>query len=354
MKQTKQCFEALVLFLISQTATLGTNDTARNRRAMLNLDAFGYDINNCLFSHWTPFRVLGKGSAVLQKQVVCHGKQLCYGTPPNPNDPFVKQKFHKAQFAVCYNTKTRIPTFTGHVVKPGVVRGNQGQEPNEFHADTYFTDLKTGQLSAEIALHGDYTINNQDNLNINFNSVRNQFCARGHLTPNADFSDGNERARTYVTTNIAPQWQLFNGGNWQILETIIRGYATFTNNHLFVITGTSGSATNLNGVAVWLNNRVLAPGYYWKAVCDPINKQSIFFFAENNVGNVDDVQEKGCFKIKQTKKYGVIKCDSISNAKGDIAKKFGYLPSFNEKNCEPDKVGSTFMEYVMTQYNRFM
>ena len=69
---------------------------------------------------------------------------------------------------------------------------------------------------------------------------------------------------------------------------------------------------------------------------------------------MDDGQEKGCFKITQTKKYGVIKCDSISNAKGDIAKKFGYLPSFNEKNCEPDKVGSTFMEYVMTQYNRFM
>ena len=110
----------------------------------------------------------------------------------------------------------------------------------------------------------------------------------------------------------------------------------------------------MNGAAVWLNNRVLAPGYYWKAVCDPINKQSIFFFAENNVGNVEDVQEKGCFKIEQTKKYGVIKCDSISNAKEDIAKKFGYLPNFNEKNCEPDKVGSKFMEYVMTQYNRFM
>ena len=103
----------------------------------------------------------------------------------------------------------------------------------------YITDLKTGQLSDEIALHGDYTTNGQDNLNINFNIVRNQFCARGHLTPNADFSDGNERARTYVTTNIAPQWQLFNGGNWQILETIIRGYATSSKNHLFVITGTS-------------------------------------------------------------------------------------------------------------------
>ena len=103
----------------------------------------------------------------------------------------------------------------------------------------YITDPVTGQLSNEIALHGDYTINNQDNLNINFNIVRNQFCARGHLTPNADFSDGNERARTYVTTNIAPQWQLFNGGNWQRLETIIRGYATSSKNHQFVITGTS-------------------------------------------------------------------------------------------------------------------
>lgn len=103
----------------------------------------------------------------------------------------------------------------------------------------YITDPVTGKLSNEIALHGDYTTKDQSNLNINFNVGTNQFCARGHLTPNGDFSDGKERARTYVTTNIAPQWQLFNGGNWQILETIIRGYATFTKNHLFVITGTS-------------------------------------------------------------------------------------------------------------------
>ena len=106
---------------------------------ILNLDAFGYDINNCLFSHWTPFRVLGKGDAVLQKQVVCHGKQLCYGTPPNSDDPPTKKQFHRAQFAVCYNTATRIPTFTGHVVKPVVAGGNQEQEPDEFHADAYFT-----------------------------------------------------------------------------------------------------------------------------------------------------------------------------------------------------------------------
>ena len=102
----------------------------------------------------------------------------------------------------------------------------------------------------------------------------------------------------------------------------------------------------MNGVAVWLNNRVLAPGYYWKAVCDPVNKESIFFFAENNVGNVDDVQVKGCFNLKQTKKYGVIKCDSISNA----AIKFGKLPEFHKENCKPEEVGtegSKIKKYIM-------
>lgn len=68
---------------------------------------------------------------------MCGGKQLCYGTAPNLGDPPEQKEFHKAQFAVCYNTTTRIPTFTGHVVKPGVVGGNH--EPDEFHADAYFT-----------------------------------------------------------------------------------------------------------------------------------------------------------------------------------------------------------------------
>ena len=75
-----------------------------------------------------------------------------------------------------------------------------------------------------------------------------------------------------------------------------------------------------------------------------------FFFAENNVGNVDDVQEKGCFNIKQTKRYGVIKCDSISNAEA----KFGKLPDFHKTNCKPDEGGSKFKEYVMTKYKMFM
>ena len=41
-----------------------------------------------------------------------------------------------------------------------------------------------------------------------------------------------------VTTNIAPQWQRFNGGNWNNLEKAIRKYASQSNHTLYVFTGT--------------------------------------------------------------------------------------------------------------------
>ena len=45
--------------------------------------------------------------------VKCQGRylrQLCYGTDPEDED--------RAQYAVCYNTNTLIPEFTGHVLNP--------------------------------------------------------------------------------------------------------------------------------------------------------------------------------------------------------------------------------------------
>lgn len=45
--------------------------------------------------------------------VKCQGRylqQLCYGTDPEDED--------RAQYAVCYNTNTLIPEFTGHALYP--------------------------------------------------------------------------------------------------------------------------------------------------------------------------------------------------------------------------------------------
>ena len=65
-----------------------------------NRNAFSNDINQCLFSGW-------KQVGIITGNVPCSGKGLCYGTNPNA----------QAQFAVCYNTNTLTPDFTGHVVE---------------------------------------------------------------------------------------------------------------------------------------------------------------------------------------------------------------------------------------------
>ncbi len=70
--------------------------------AQNNGNAFSDNINYCLFDRWK----VGK-SPVLAGKVSCNGHErtgLCYGFNRN------------ALFAVCYNTKTLIPEFSGHVV----------------------------------------------------------------------------------------------------------------------------------------------------------------------------------------------------------------------------------------------
>ena len=42
------------------------------------------------------------------------------------------------------------------------------------------------------------------------------------------------------TINVAPQWQVFNNGNWKAVEMAVRSYAEQSGAVLRVITGTLG------------------------------------------------------------------------------------------------------------------
>ena len=86
-------------------------------------DAFSNNINKCLFASWT--KSTRSESAVLATDVECSDtsrySQLCYGLHPSS----------KALFAVCYDRKTLIPAFTGHIVKPTKGKGR----PASFRSD---------------------------------------------------------------------------------------------------------------------------------------------------------------------------------------------------------------------------
>lgn len=83
----------------------------------------------------------------------------------------------------------------------------------------------------------DYDPYIQKGLFDNFDIQKQFFCAKGHLTPNADFTNDDQRSLTMITTNIAPQWQSFNSINWAGLEDAVRTYAQNNNRDVYVFTG---------------------------------------------------------------------------------------------------------------------
>lgn len=119
------------------------------------------------------------------------------------------------------------------------------------------------------------------------------FLIRGHLTAKADFVFGAAHRLTFWFMNAAPQWQNFNGGNWNSLEQNIRRYASDNERDLIIYTGTYGVATlphAITGDAIGLylyvnhnNNRGLpVPAIFWKFVYEPISQAGIVFIGINN------------------------------------------------------------------------
>lgn len=111
--------------------------------------------------------------------------------------------------------------------------------------------------------------------------------------------------------------------------------------HLRFFSLLGGKARDSNGEVISLKRRVLTPRWFWKAVCDPVAKQSIAFVGENSVGIASQAKAKGCNMIEQTKDKGIIYCMSHKEA----SRKFEdfKLPPFQEKNCKRSEKG-TFMD----------
>ena len=63
------------------------------------------------------------------------------------------------------------------------------------------------------------------------------FLSRGHLAPNADFIFYSWQDSTFFFINVAPQWQSFNGRNWNTFEQACRNFAVDRNLDLVVYTG---------------------------------------------------------------------------------------------------------------------
>lgn len=141
------------------------------------------------------------------------------------------------------------------------------------------------------------TINRLVGLKVNdtkyVHATNDYFLARGHLTAKADFVYGSQHRLTFYFVNAAPQWQTFNGGNWERLESSVRNFASYRGLDLIIYTGTYGVTTLPHAetgeeIELYLyidennNNAIAVPQLYWKFVYEPISKAGVVFVGVNN------------------------------------------------------------------------
>lgn len=122
----------------------------------------------------------------------------------------------------------------------------------------------------------------------------NFFLSRGHMTAKMDNFYAAQQNATFYFQNAAPQWQTFNGYNWNQIEIDVRDYVEKNAVDLQVWTGIYGTATlphSKTGQATELylfvdqtsNRKALpVPEIFWKVVYNPVNQHGIALIGVNN------------------------------------------------------------------------
>uniref|UniRef100_A0A336MTT0 CSON006568 protein n=1 Tax=Culicoides sonorensis TaxID=179676 RepID=A0A336MTT0_CULSO len=118
------------------------------------------------------------------------------------------------------------------------------------------------------------------------------FLARGHLAARSDFVFINNQRASFWFMNAAPQWQVFNNGNWRFIEEGIRDFVAEYNLEVDVFTGTYGTTTlldeNNKEHQIYLrfdennNGLIPVPKLYYKILVDRKSQKGIVLIGVNN------------------------------------------------------------------------
>ncbi|XP_059620187.1 uncharacterized protein LOC132264119 [Phlebotomus argentipes] len=188
----------------------------------------------------------------------------------------------------CYSLSTGSVRYTRHVL-PGrainfaVIESSRpsfktaGTAPHVSPATSYtqasqktrLTQLLGSQAQAEIFLSS------------------SSYMSRGHLAPDGDGIFRSWQFTTYFYTNVAPQWQQTNGGNWLRVENAARTKAHNMQQDLLIFTGTFDILTlpHVNGQQIPLtleSGGIEVPKWFWKIIKSTTNNAAIALITLNN------------------------------------------------------------------------
>ncbi|KAH8405240.1 hypothetical protein KR222_000071, partial [Zaprionus bogoriensis] len=163
-----------------------------------------------------------------------------------------------------------------------------------------------------------------------FNISGNVYLARGHLSAKTDFIFGAAQQASFLFVNVAPQWQTFNGGNWERIEDSVRKFVADENITVDCYTGTWGVSTlpDAEGVEQQLyldfdsnnNGLIPVPKLYYRVVIERATRKGIVLIGVNNPhASMQQIEEEYivCLDIGD-------QIDWISWTKNDLKKGYSY------------------------------
>ncbi|ELA08675.1 DNA/RNA non-specific endonuclease (Mg-dependent) [Moraxella macacae 0408225] len=188
-----------------------------------------------------------------------------YQQPPTVAINMVKDSYPLCfnGFAVLYSGVSRTPIWVGeYLTRQRLSYAKKLKREDNFHAESRLPSSVRSEIY-------DYKKSGYD---------------RGHLAPNADMSNKTSQYDSFSLANIAPQHPDNNQKNWLKVEQLTR---TLTNRYgsSYVITGVAYLSPQLKK----LNNRVLVPTHFFKAVYFPSNNQAVAFITPNDASQQTDV-----------------------------------------------------------------
>lgn len=100
---------------------------------------------------------------------------------------------------------------------------------------------------------------------------------RGHLAPNGDMASRSQQYDSFSLANIAPQSPRNSRYVWRNIESATR-YLTQQYGEIYTVTGVAFTTEKL----ARLNNRVLVPSHFFKAIYIPATNQAGVYYAPND------------------------------------------------------------------------
>lgn len=265
----------------------------------------------------------------------------------------IKNRFIRHILA-CFDTKLQHIAYTVQTLSSLIAGSQVGYpRPGNFKGSNFF-NVPPGTAKYYYSKKGQReSINKILGLAANDTSViqenSNYYLSIGHYAAKSDFIYGVQQKLTFYYVNAAPQWQTFNGGNWNTMEKNCRSLADQRKIDLTIYTGSYGVATlpdikkQEKELYLWVgaNNEtgIPVPRLFYRVVYEPISQAGVVVLGLNNPykkklypGDVicTDICKKVKWLtwIKTDYELGYSYCCEVD----DFRKRVNYLPDFTVKS----------------------